>query len=325
MFPERFTTQESIMEMPDYRARLEAMATEESLPEDTISDEDFDFAAKLLEETWQAHGNPDKPSYKHYHNGEHPLDVIGRSWKIWKVCREVLPRQFGKEGFKHAMFAGAIHERFKTAGSTGVDEKQSAEWGWSKMQAAGYSLNACRQVSDAVIATTAIKVNGSVVQPLLRQGSRDPLKWTVALADTGGVFMEGVSALGDNSLDLYLEDNDIAVENALESCDPDEIVKSLQYEDRYMRERMAAFREDLRYYFPDEEDRRLLIEASQAFAAPAADSRRVSKLLAESTALTRKIVLASLAPAREATTHGLGRISTAKNHITTQLKELSKK
>lgn len=319
MFPERLRGEEPAPEIQDYAEQLRSMAAEEGLPEGVLSERGLHLTAILLEQVHHNHGDPDRDSYKHYHNDSHALNVIKRSWKLWKPFAEALPARFDSTGFELLMIAGAGHDIINDPSAArdnpGQNEWKSAELVYDMMLEAGYEEPAARRV-EAAITKTTVKRNeeGVIIQTQMRQGPKDIMGLVLGQADMNGILIEGPSAMLQDAYALYLEFTDTPLKKAIRN--PVGVANFLREEKKYLNSRVAALSEDLRYYIDDETERELIIAVyRQEFGNASRQALDVAENLQDTPEKTRKIVDASFSAAGRVAQRGLSQIMAVKRYL----------
>jgi hypothetical protein len=239
-------------ELPDHAGQIGALLETEVSP-GIISDEAVQLAAGLLDKTFQEHGDPGSESYKPYHNVQHELNVLRRSWRLWRLLQEELPDKFDDHGYELVMFAACGHDIFVDNESPpGEDERKSGEYTRDYMIEGGYSEEDADIVYEMIEATAVERdETGTIVQFNIRQGSKYLGKLVLATADTNGIPMEGIPTMIDDGFNLWMEFSKTSVRGLL--SDPKGAVGFMLTQAKYLEDRLDCMDKDLAYYFTDKE------------------------------------------------------------------------
>ncbi len=205
---------------------------------------------RILEEV--ASNNADKP----YHNQEHAATVMQRSFRIWRSLQEIASEQFDDRGYELLAFAAAGHDLFQDYKTPGENELRSAEAVVLFMDGL-YDEHDKERVYDAVIATTVRRSveTGVIEQLYLKDGSRDPLKFVLSVADTNGIALEGPRRMVNDAVKLFMEFNGVSGEASfLENSK--ELGKFLMLQAGFLGARLESLPEELAYFFPGDDSQR---------------------------------------------------------------------
>lgn len=235
-------TEQLPCDTPDFYVELTTL--EETIPSDVISEKGRTLAAQLLEEVHRRHY--DKP----YHDATHAMNVIRRTWQLWRLGQSIIPERFGKNGYELGLLCAAAHDVVHDqAAPPEHNEQQSAQYLAVAMQNAGYTPREIKRCTEVILTTVVtVDTTGTVSQVNIRSGDRDPLKLTVALGDIDGVLMEGPRTMTGDMIDLYLETHHVSIDSFLKQ--PSQAASFMYAQSKFVRDRLAAFDDDLRYYFP---------------------------------------------------------------------------
>lgn len=285
---------------PDYAAEIISIANEFDLelPERAIS-----LATALLQQVYEKYGNPSSESYKPYHNDQHALNVIRRSFRLWSLLLQTLPDKIDAEGSELLLIAGAGHDLVLGSGKDqGYDERESARITARHMRGVGYSEAQTSRVVDAIETTAVVRDDdNNIIQNNIRTGSKDPLRLALATADINGAMMEGRETLIEDALNLYSEHSGIQQNDVNTS----ELAHFLKTQEQFINGRLAAIRGDLKHYFTDKEADKVSKAYEREFTASSVETVSLSRNLPE-TALdmvekvTKSIGSSAIAPIKGA-------------------------
>lgn len=260
----------------DYSAEIVDLAREieVELPQRAV-----DLAAELLERMYQSHGNPDSETYKHYHNDQHALNVIRRSFRLWQLLRGELPEKIDQEGYELLLIAGAGHDLVVHSGREhGYDEKESARMTAECMRAVGYSDEQIFRVEGAIKATTVVRdEEGNIIQDSIRSGTKDPLRLVLATADINGTTMEGIPTLVEDAINLHAEIVGALPEDVTEANTG--IAHFLFSQAQFVDGRLRAIQGDLEFYFSPAEVAQIKKAYEREFTGATRDVISLSKTL----------------------------------------------
>ncbi len=260
----------------NYAAEITELAreTELELPQRSV-----DLAAQLLEQMYQSHGDPNSETYKPYHNDQHALNVIRRSFRLWQLLGEELPEKIDLEGYELLLIAGAGHDLVVHSGKQhGYDEDESARLTAEFMGSAGYNDMQIARVVDAIKATTVVRdEEGNIIQDSIRSGSKDPLRLVLATADINGTTMEGIPTLVEDAVNLHAEIVGALPEDLSEANTG--IAHFLFSQAQFVDGRLRAIQGDLDYYFLPEEVAKIKKAYEREFTGATRDVISLSKTL----------------------------------------------
>lgn len=311
-------------EMPDYLGQLHDMALDEGIPEGVISERGYGLAADLLKIMWRDHGDPESDSYKPYHNDGHGLNVVLRSWRLWKPLHDELPDRFDTGAFELLMIAAAGHDIVNDPDAAknypGQNEVDSAVTVCRMMIDAGYDDAEAHRVYDAIIKTSVARdEHGVITQTYMREGSTDIMGLILGQADMNGILLEGPSTLFDDAYAIWLEMTETPVKDALHS--PVGVVNFMLDEEKYLNDRVEALSEDLLYYVDDPEEREAIVQIYwDEFRGPSLRALQTARLLRSAPDRTRSMVDESFGFASRIAQRGLEQISAVKGHLVGQVK-----
>ncbi len=287
--------QEPRYNIPNYRLDVAEIADEFEieLPERAVH-----TAVELLQQVYETYGDPDSKIYKPYHNYEHTLDVIRRSFRLWQLMKHEVSGpvneegyEIDEEGYELLLIAGAGHD--VTVGSKdeelGYDEEQSAQITAEVMRKAGYSEVQIQRVYDAILATTVERdEEGNITQSFIREGTKDPVKLALATADINGTTMEGIPTLVRHAVELYAEYNEIKVEDIRQH--PEGFSNFLFTQAQFISGRLTALKGDRQYYFSKEIEEKLEEAYEREFTGATRDVISLAKSLASFPEMTHLAV-----------------------------------
>ncbi|HTB49179.1 MAG TPA: hypothetical protein VK712_03795 [Verrucomicrobiae bacterium] len=302
-------------EMPDYGARLDALAVELELPEHALSERGRSVAVTLLEEHWREHGDKSKETYKPYHGGEHPLDIIGRSWRLIKILAEILPNRFDSLMYELGAIAGAGHDVINKPGApVGQNERRSAKRTGTLMREAGYGEPEIERVEDAIITTTVTRnAEGVIIQTNMRVGSRDALKPIVAEADINGIIMEGVPTMVRDVFNLFLEFSGGSLEEVFHN--PTGAADFFRTQAQFLEDRLAVIDQDLGYYFSEKEKDLIQAAYAQEFNGRTRDALAAARVLFRFSKLPEEIIRTALTRTEDMASAGTDRFMQLKHYL----------
>lgn len=308
-----------------FAGRIETLA-EEILPAGTsISDKAIAAGAVLLEQTYEAHGDKALPSYKSYHNHEHPLTVLRRDYKLLTIMQTTLPDRFDDSIYDLSTPPTCGHDLVNTPGRpAGENETDSAVIVRQTMLDFGYSQDQAQQGYDMVEGTAVERdEKGAIVQNNLRRGSNNPLKWALANADINGIPMEGIPRMVSDAFDLYLEFSDTPVKDFLRN--PAGAAKFFQTQAQFLEDRLAVVDEDLSYYFSDEEKAALQAAFTEEFTGKTRDAISAARMLFSFPEVPELIISSALSKVDTAVSSGSEQLERVKLHVAELLRRTPKK
>lgn len=212
--------------------------------------EHIDFTTETKEQLAQILNEvADLNAHRAYHNHIHAVHVMKRSFIIWRELQNVLPDIFTNDAYELLAIAACGHDKYQQFTQPGKNERQSAVDSVHHMQNSHTILEQTR-VFEATCTTQVMRdAEGVIVQQFMKTGSRDPLKFVLAVADINGVALEGVPRMVEDAVNLYIEFNDLDISASLWGHSRD-LGKFLQAQASFLRSRLEALSEDIDYYFP---------------------------------------------------------------------------
>ena len=245
------------------------------LPERAIN-----LSIDLLEQMYQANGDESSETYKPYHNDQHAIDVIRRSFRLWNLLHRELPDKIGTDEYELLLIAAAGHDLVVGSGKEqGYDEYASGIIVAHSMQLAGYDKAQIVRVQSAIDATTVTRDSvGNITQDSMRSGDKDPIRLVLATADINGATMEGIPTLVENALGLYAEMTGELPESVDETSHG--ITEFLLSQAQFINGRLEAIQGDLEYYFSPEDARRIQAAYEKEFTGASRDVISLSKTIA---------------------------------------------
>lgn len=307
-------SQESAHDIPYYAARIEILQGK-ILPPDVSIGRELAAGAMVLTLMYQEHGDKSKPTYKPYHDDEHPLDVLGRDWKILTILQSMLPERFDNSIYGRSMLPALGHDIFNDPeASPGENERRSAEFVRHLMLLVGYSSSDA-ECGYEMVEGTAVRRddNGTIIQNNIRQGSKDPLKWALANADINGMPMEGIPTMVSNAFDLYLEFTKTPIKELMHH--PAGAAKFFQTQAKFLHDRLAIIDEDMSYYFTEEEKRLLQRAFEKEFTGTTRDAISATKMLLRFPEMPELIVNSAISKADVAVSAGAEQLDRIKHHV----------
>ncbi len=225
----------------------------DDIPEGVVSERAVELSASLLEMVHETYDDPAGPRYKPYHNSQHSLNVLRRSWRLWGLFQEQLPDKFDDDGYETLLFGAAGHELFVDGDTAaGKDEKRSGKFTLRYLLSAGYDHDKAKRVFCAIEATTVEREeDGSIIQSNVRRGSKDPAKLILAMADINGIPMEGIPTMLEDALNLDMEYSQTCLKDLLQH--PKKALGFVLAQADFLEDRLAAMEGDIAYYFEGEE------------------------------------------------------------------------
>ncbi len=310
---------EAINDMPDYAAQLQTLAVELEIPEDALSERGINVAVTLLEEHWHEHGDKSKETYKPYHDGEHPMNIVARVWRLIKIIETVIPDRFDSDMYELGMIASAGHDVKNESGlPVGDNERGSAERTGVLMREAGYEEEQITRVQDGIIATTVGRnEDGAIIQTFIRTGSKDLLKFVLAEADINGIIMEGVSTMVRDATNLYLEINHFSLNDFFN--EPTRVVTFLRTQAGFLSDRLAVMDEDLSYYLSDEEKALISGVYDQEFRGHARDALAAARVLLRFSKLPEEMIGLALSKTEDMASSTAERFTQVRRHLVEML------
>ncbi len=183
-----------------------------------------------------------------YHNQEHAVHVMRRSFVVYRSLHESLPEEFDDRSYELLAIAAASHDIFQHFTNPGENERLSAQAAVSFMF--DYTSEECTRVYEAIVATSVSRSEeGTIQQCFLQEGSRDPLKFVLATADINGIALEGVPRMLEDAVHLYLEFNKIPTDASF-IAHSKEIGAFLTSQAAFLKDRLNAVTNDIEYYWP---------------------------------------------------------------------------
>ena len=240
---------------------------------------------KLIQVAYESiqerYGDSSLELYRPYHNHVHGLNVTRRGQVMWRALQAVLPEQFTNESSRYLAIGSMFHDYDQDQTEPTLNELNSAEVAADAMwyQDGFYSVDAVGRVADAIITTIVERdEQGSIIQTRIRMGSKDPVKFVLALADINGIAMGGVGAMVEDSINLFMELNGYktSTEVLMHAAD---FGKFLQGQAKFLRERLANIDSDVNYYFEDDEERAVVKNVLAELFQPGAEALRVASIL----------------------------------------------
>ena len=280
---------------PEYRADIAKIAEEFEieLPERAIN-----VAVDLLKQVYEKYGDPSSETYKPYHNYNHSIEVITRSFRLWRLMGEELSGkvndedyEIDDEGYELLLIAGAGHDIVvgSQGKEVGYDETESAKITARTMELAGYNEEQVQRVYDAILATTVERdVEGNITQSFVCQGSKDPMKLALATADINGTTMDGISTLVRHAAQLHAEITGIKVEDIKHNSEG--FSNFLFTQAQFVSGRLAALKGDRLHYFSEEAEEKLEKAYEREFTGATRDVISLAKTLASFPEMTRMVV-----------------------------------
>lgn len=261
-----------------YVGRILSIAQENEVDLAVLPERGINLAAGILCEVYDKYGNTDSDSYKPYHNDEHALNVIRRSWRLWRLFEEVAPERATPEGYELLLIAGAGHDLIHgTGGELGQDERLSGVATVERMTAVGYEDEDTSRVFDSIQATSVETKDGAIVQHNVQYGSRDLLKLALATADINGTTMEGIPTMVNDVLNLCMEIHKKSFKDILFS--QSETLNFFFQQAGFIRDRLDALDADFAYYFDPLEAQIIKEKYENVFTSTTRDALGASLML----------------------------------------------
>lgn len=233
----------------DFRADI-LNTIHQQLPEFDLPSQDLDVIVENLHEVYRKYGNPASETYLPYHNHIHSLDVLKRAVTIAAIHQKIAPDRIDDRTIALTMIAASGHDNDQhVVAENETDEQISARTIRDQMLKRGYPPHEAERVYDGIIATTADRSNGHVTQPKVREGSRDPLKLIVAMADIQSTTMEGSMRMLVDVPKLYFESTP-PTSNTLHGHIVG-LTKFLLSQYSFVSDRIDSVAGDLRHYYDE--------------------------------------------------------------------------
>ena len=201
----------------------------EKQPDITLTPTGVAIVGSNLDFVRATYGNPDTPTYLHYHNDPHSYGVTTRT--LWQLAmlQKALRLPLTDRDYELAALAASAHDIVKGSLRTGdqisipvgeatitlqddgtkSDERLSAEFTTQAMTLAGdYSATDRNRVASAILATEVTFEGMKVSLKHVNETIRDPIVVSLMIADTNDIFARSrdvVHAIGENVSDLSLE------------------------------------------------------------------------------------------------------------------------
>lgn len=222
----------------------------ELIPKDIeVSNRCINICAETLETINESYGPNATQKQLKYHNAEHSLNVIRRSFDLSQALQEVFPEQIAPYDYELIILAASFHDLFQLEEDKGANERRSVKALQTAMFDADYSWDDINRASQAAIATTVSRDKADKIdQYMLHQGSDDIIKFVLATADINGIAMEGSLQMIQDATNLYVEisgDNDLKNVRGL--------AEFLSSQASFLRERLDCLDNDIAYYFANED------------------------------------------------------------------------
>lgn len=186
-----------------------------------------------------------------HHNAEHSLDVAGRVVRLTNLLWDFIPQRYQKDIFALGMHAASGHDYEQSKGP-GKNERASAKYVRNTIINRGYQSQLgqkyFQRVGAGIMATEVEFVGDKIIQPNLRKGEADPLRFIVAFADINAIAMEGPNRMIRDATNLYFE----------RSAHPkvDHYLDMLASQVKFLRRRLNDWQieGDIEYYFSAHQD-----------------------------------------------------------------------
>lgn len=208
-----------------------------------------EVAVQLLEDVDARHG--DLP----YHNASHGLDVVRRGLRLTSALLPYIDEKYQKGIYNLPFLAGPAHD-FVQGANDHQNVRDSADHVIQRIHENGHNeqIN-CRKVFSRIrlgIYATEVrreKSSGKVTQVNLQEGSRDPIKFIMAMADINGIAMEGPKRMVRDAVNLCYEMND-------GKPTADQLYGFVLFQQKFLKDRLQddQTKEDIKYYFGDHSD-----------------------------------------------------------------------
>ncbi len=236
-----------------YAGQIYTIIDQVGLSAETISPEAIIGGSEILLDIHARCGDPNSETYEPYHNDQHALQVLSRSWRLLQLLQKIMPEKFSGSDYEALLWASLGHDVVRgTGGTLGEDERQSAQLIAARMQEAGCEDTMCEQVAD-IILTTIVEHDeqGRIKQTNIRSGNKDPLRLILATADINGVAMEGIPTMINDVFNLYMEVRHRTVADMV--ANPEEVIEFFFSQAQFLESRLETLSGDFAYYFTQEE------------------------------------------------------------------------
>ena len=208
---------------------------------------------EILQQIYDNYGREDSDTYLPRHNDRHALAVMQRSLKLWTLLSSVLPERFDSTDDIGLLAIAAVgHDIIWRKGEEmGVVEAESGIETARIMQKYGYSEEEVLRVVDAIMATVVSMDNDNrIIQLYLRTGSKDILRYILAVADINGIAMEGKESMYNEAFALYQEDTTTTIKSVL--FNPGKLINLLKYQHKFLMDRYKERDDDIEYFFGED-------------------------------------------------------------------------
>jgi hypothetical protein len=293
-------------ELPSYNMQIRELIMDAHIPEGVITDRDIRVAAGLLDKSCEQSQDIPGRIANPYHDIQHDFNVLRRSWTLWGEFQKRLPQSFGGSGYRTLLLGALGHDRYVHRHSEeGKDEKRSGKHAMRYMISNGYSQEESREVYE-IIQGTAVRrsESGSIIQYKLTDGVRSPEKFTLGIADTYGILIEGTPTLVEDVLNLHMEFSQTSMKDLLHN--PKKALGLMMAQDEFIQDRLDCLKEATDYNFKTKEERKAVEEVlMEQFSSGGSEALALAKKMKTAPKLAETVIRNAL----RATSHGSNKVS----------------
>jgi hypothetical protein len=261
------------MDFGQEMAKIAAMVE----PDDAqVHPDSIAVAVDVLHDIDERYG-PDSDNPLEHHNAEHGLDVARRVTLLNNIIYPYVPPRYQPQLFDLGLVDGSGHDYEQGLGP-GANEKASGCYLVGKVSALGVSPINTVEFKDRLydgIQATEIEEgeDGRIIQVNVREGSQDPLRWSMSAGDINGVAIEG-------SARMFKDATRICYEKKAGDPSLDELYDFLISQAAFLRQRTndRQVMADMAYYFPNDVAD-VYDDMKQAFRPNILSAYRVATLL----------------------------------------------